>query len=1563
MAGPAAALGIDVVANITEAQAALAKVQAQLEATAATSESAAAKSAAAWTAAGKKMQTVGKSMTKYITVPAVAAGAVAVKLAMDFDKSMALIQTQAGASASEVKKLSQEVLDFAKSGKTQFSPNELAQALYSIESAGIHGAKAMDTLRASAKLATVGQSDLASTTKALAAAQKTGIKGSGDLKKAIGTLNASVGQGQMHMDDLVSAMGTGFLSTAAQMGLSLKDVGGALAELTKQGMPATQSATRLRMTFSLMAAPTAAAADALKGIGLQADDLANTMRQQGLLPALQMLQDHLDGLSKTAQTQVLSAAFGGGRTSAAILALVNNTGDLDTILQNIKKHSGEVNDSFKKMQEEPSVRLERVWSQMQAVLIDMGNKLIPKLIPLVQKVASVLETVITAFTGAPSWVQDFLIGAVVLGPFIRGLGMVARAYGAIKLAATGAAVAEGAAGAAGGVGAAGAAGGAAAAERGAVGALTLNATTVLFAAGAGAALGIALDKVFPQGIIPRLDPNKAPHTPREWQNIITLGVDDAKISKDVGPRAHGADQPAFRPASSEPGPAAGPDTTRAADVAAHARDQFNAAKADVAALINLSKISDKTITGIVDGLVKKYGSLAVAATNMSRTQAHDFLSLAVSAKLPKSELIDLAQSFAKAGKLSGQDMQDLAKITGLSMNKLQGAMGDSIGGIHRFTGTIDSIKNWSQDTVGAFKKAAKPIGDGTQKATQQGATAIHQFTGTISSIKQWSSDTVHAFVSASKASAKGTTAIKDNANSALKGLGVGKTIDFSTFTLQGTPGAHQKGGRIVPGKGTGDIVPAMLEPGEFVLNREAVQGIGAARLDAMNKAMPRFQKGGPVGGMTAMVNETNKFESHHFPYSWGGGHSGFGIQPVDCSGFVSDVLHAGGLLNAPMVSGALMNWGKAGTGPLTVYASPVHTVLSLNGRFAGTSGSNPGGGAGWIEGGSPGLVSGGVARTMDVIGGVAEKIKRQIIKGPKGALGAAAQMGLDHVWEAANAYIAKHMPSGAFGGGQAMADLGTKGWHRTGATAEGLDGQRGAYGTVGGMGFAELLLAGANAGMHPNLEDIIGAHVPPMGKVGFQYNGKQAIAVKNDIGSGQAGNPHYTVDIQTGLGNALGWHPNADVDVKRLQGGGLVQKLIGGGGVANKKGSRLSRFLKRFGQVNKAQKRKHQLDEYVEYLKEIGGSEKMVKKIKEMDKQWQDYADFASRAESIGPGVKIPGDGMKLTQSGWLGKELETLWSLRNMLVKADEHLKERQKHLKNLLKEAQKKAKDLKKSMKETAKRIDKLKKGRKLSDGDIKHLKNNVTEAQKRIKELSGKKHLSPHQKKELEALQAQVKSWQAGIKDGRLTTVGRQKLLDSLSESQDARQIRAGALPKIEAAIKAQSQKVGGALGDTSTLDDIQGRGSTRTPSPPLPKLIMPVDTRFGGELLNVQLSLKDVAAGPLSGLDISGLERFAELIRLGAFKTDPFGTIPTFHQGGTYRAPRVGGEGLALLKDRETIIPAGGDGNVNVSVVMYADEDRAMVDVNGKQFETAVERIHRKSSRNRDRAVQRGVKYGA
>jgi hypothetical protein len=77
---------------------------------------------------------------------------------------------------------------------------------------------------------------------------------------------------------------------------------------------------------------------------------------------------------------------------------------------------------------------------------------------------------------------------------------------------------------------------------------------------------------------------------------------------------------------------------------------------------------------------------------------------------------------------------------------------------------------------------------------------------------------------------------------------------------------------------------------------------------------------------------------HTRPYIWGGGHRSFKSRGYDCSGAVSYVLHAAGLLRSPMASGPLMAWGAPGIGSwITVYANRTHAWMTVAGLRFDTS--------------------------------------------------------------------------------------------------------------------------------------------------------------------------------------------------------------------------------------------------------------------------------------------------------------------------------------------------------------------------------------------------------------------------------------------------------------------------------------------------------------------------------------------------------------------------------------------------------------------------------------------------
>ena len=73
----------------------------------------------------------------------------------------------------------------------------------------------------------------------------------------------------------------------------------------------------------------------------------------------------------------------------------------------------------------------------------------------------------------------------------------------------------------------------------------------------------------------------------------------------------------------------------------------------------------------------------------------------------------------------------------------------------------------------------------------------------------------------------------------------------------------------------------------------------------------------------------------HLPYRFGGGHGTFTDTAYDCSGSLSYVFAAAGLLNTTVVSGQLMAMGGPGPGHwVTIYANQGHTFAIIAGlRF------------------------------------------------------------------------------------------------------------------------------------------------------------------------------------------------------------------------------------------------------------------------------------------------------------------------------------------------------------------------------------------------------------------------------------------------------------------------------------------------------------------------------------------------------------------------------------------------------------------------------------------------------
>ena len=108
---------------------------------------------------------------------------------------------------------------------------------------------------------------------------------------------------------------------------------------------------------------------------------------------------------------------------------------------------------------------------------------------------------------------------------------------------------------------------------------------------------------------------------------------------------------------------------------------------------------------------------------------------------------------------------------------------------------------------------------------------------------------------------------------------------------------------------------------------------GTAQIRPNGKAIPPANAPRQV---RKAIKAANRIHKRH--YIWGGGHRSFKSKGYDCSGAVSYVLHAAGLLRSPMASGPLMAWGVPGIGSwITVYANRTHAWMTVAGLRFDTS--------------------------------------------------------------------------------------------------------------------------------------------------------------------------------------------------------------------------------------------------------------------------------------------------------------------------------------------------------------------------------------------------------------------------------------------------------------------------------------------------------------------------------------------------------------------------------------------------------------------------------------------------
>lgn len=402
------------------------------------------------TSAGVRMDRAGRTLTRNLTLPVLGAAAASVKMAFDFDRSLAQIDALVGASKKDMALYREEVMKL--SGETAKSPLELGEALYFVTSSGFEGASALKVLEASAKAAAAGLGETGTVADAVTSAVNAYGEKNLSAMKATDILTAAVREGKVEGDAFAQSIGR-VIPLASEMGIEFDQVAGNLAAMSLSGLDASEAATALRGIMASIIKPTEQAREAFKEVGISVEDFRNLVKSRGVLPALLDLKGRIGD-----NVDMWGRLFPNVRALTGALNLNGKNAEKNVdIMAALAQAVGDTDEAFEKTKDSDAWQMAKRLNDLKVAAVELGENLIPIALDIAEAVSGLAKSFTELDESTQKWL---LLAAIGGGPALRLGGAALRLGGWLArggVGAAGAGAAGGGVGAAGGIGLAAAA--------------------------------------------------------------------------------------------------------------------------------------------------------------------------------------------------------------------------------------------------------------------------------------------------------------------------------------------------------------------------------------------------------------------------------------------------------------------------------------------------------------------------------------------------------------------------------------------------------------------------------------------------------------------------------------------------------------------------------------------------------------------------------------------------------------------------------------------------------------------------------------------------------------------------------------------------------------------------------------------------------------------------------------------------------------------------------------------------------------------------------------------------
>lgn len=302
--------------------------------------------------------------------------------AVQFDARMRNVNSISGLTEAQLRSLSGQVVGLSR--VLPQSANTLAEGLYNIASSGFQGAAGVQVLTASAKAATAGLTDTATSAQAIAGVLNAYGEGAAQARNVSDSLFQTVNLGVLSFADLAQGIGQ-VVGTASAAQISIDQVGAAIATMTRAGVVPAEAFTALNQVLAQIIQPGTAMTAVFKALGYTSG--AAALQAKGLSGVMADIRT-VTGGNITSMSQLFTDI----RALRGALALGTNSGQLYNQMlaqqQDAHKGAGATATAFNEQMKAVSAQWQLYKNRIQAAAIETGARLLPALLDAMRGTSS-----------------------------------------------------------------------------------------------------------------------------------------------------------------------------------------------------------------------------------------------------------------------------------------------------------------------------------------------------------------------------------------------------------------------------------------------------------------------------------------------------------------------------------------------------------------------------------------------------------------------------------------------------------------------------------------------------------------------------------------------------------------------------------------------------------------------------------------------------------------------------------------------------------------------------------------------------------------------------------------------------------------------------------------------------------------------------------------------------------------------------------------------------------------------------------------------------------------------